>query len=78
MVVGIIGVTVGWLCFGPIPGIAAIIMGAVALSQIKKNPDQVTGRQFALTGVITGSLTVIFYLGVLVVYVIIAIMGANH
>lgn len=78
MVVGIIGVTVGWLCFGPIPGIAAIIMGAVALSQIKKNPDQVTGKQFAMTGVVTGSLTVIFYLGVLVVYVIIAIMGANH
>ena len=78
MVLGIISVTVGWMCFGPIPGIAAIILGAVALSQIKKNPERVTGRQFAWVGVITGSLTLVIYTGVMVVYVIAAIMTANQ
>lgn len=78
MILGIISVTVGWMCFGPIPGIAAIILGAVALSQIKKNPERVTGRQFAWVGVITGSLTLVIYAGVMVVYVIAAIMTANQ
>ncbi|MFS8086764.1 MAG: DUF4190 domain-containing protein, partial [Acidobacteriota bacterium] len=78
MVLGIISVTVGWMCFGPIPGIAAIILGGVALSQIKKNPERVTGRQFAWVGVITGSLTLVIYACVMIFYVIIAIMSANH
>ncbi len=78
MVIGIISVTVGWMCFGPIPGIAAIIMGAVALSQIKKNPERMGGKQFALVGVITGSLTVIIYVGILVVYIFVAIMAAAN
>lgn len=78
MVLGIISVTVGWMCFGPFPGIAAIILGAVSLSQIKKNPERVTGRQFAWVGVITGSLTLVIYAGVMVVYVIIAIMSASQ
>jgi hypothetical protein len=78
MVLGIVSVTVGWICFGPKPGIAAIILGAVALSQIKKNPERVTGRQFAWVGVITGSLTLVIYAGVMVVYIIIAIVTANQ
>jgi hypothetical protein len=73
MVLGLISVTVGWLCFGPIPGIAAIILGAVALSQIKKNPDRVTGTSMAWTGIITGGVTVLIYLGFMIFYVIIAI-----
>lgn len=77
MVLGIISVTVGWMCFGPIPGIAAIVLGAVALSQIKKNPDRVAGKQFAWVGVITGSLTLVIYAVVMVIYVIAMIMGAT-
>ena len=78
MILGIISVTVGWMCFGPIPGIAAIILGAVSLSQIKKNPERVTGKQFAWVGVITGSLTLVIYAVVMVFYVIVAIMSANQ
>ena len=78
MVIGIISVTVGWMCFGPIPAIAAIIMGGVALSQIKKDPERVGGRQFALVGVITGGLTVIIYVGILVVYAFLAIIAAAN
>ena len=77
MVVGIISVTVGWLCLGPIPGIAAIIMGAVALSQIKKTPDRVGGKPMAVVGVVTGSITVLIYAGIMIFYVILFIAAAN-
>jgi hypothetical protein len=76
MVIGIVSVTVGWLCLGPIPGIAAIILGAVALSQIKKNPDRVGGKQFAWTGVITGSITVLIYTILMIIYIV-AIIATN-
>jgi hypothetical protein len=78
MVLGIISVTVGWICFGPIPAIAAVILGAVALSQIKKYPERVSGKQFAWVGVITGGLTLVIYAGMMVFYVIIMIMGASQ
>jgi hypothetical protein len=77
MVIGIISVTVGWMCFGPIPAIAAIIMGGVGLSQIKKNPERVGGRQFALVGVITGGLSLVIWAVVMVIYLFAAIMSAN-
>jgi len=78
MILGIISVTVGWMCFGPIPAIAAIILGAVALSQIKKNPERVTGKQFAWVGVITGSLSLFIYAIVMVVYVIAMISAGQR
>jgi hypothetical protein len=78
MILGIISVTVGWMCFGPIPGIAAIVLGAVALSQIKKNPDRVSGKQFAWVGVVTGSLTVVIYVVVMIFYVILMVIGAAN
>lgn len=76
MIIGIISVTVGWLCLGPIPGIAAIILGAVALSQMKKNPDRVGGLPFAWTGIITGSITVLIYVIIMIIYIV-AIIAAN-
>jgi len=75
MVLGIISVTVGWLCFGPIPVIASIILGAVALSQIKKTPDLVAGKQMAWTGIITGSITILLYLGVMIFYIFVIVMS---
>jgi hypothetical protein len=73
MVIGIVGVTVGWLCLGPIPGIAAIIMGAVAISQIKKTPDRVGGKPMAVVGVVTGSVTVLIYAGIMIFYIVVLI-----
>ena len=73
MVLGIISLAVGWMCFGPIPAIAAIILGSVSLSQIKKDPERVTGRPFALTGVITGSLAMVLFALVMVLYIFAAI-----
>lgn len=52
-------------CFGPVPGIVAIVLGLAALSQIKKSPEKFTGKPFATAGVIIGGITVLFYLLIL-------------
>jgi hypothetical protein len=72
MILGILSVTVGWLCMGPLFAIAAIVLGAVALSQIKKTPERVGGKPMAWTGVITGSLGV---LGIIIFYVFVIVVG---
>ena len=61
MITGIAGVVLGG-CLGPLPGIAALIMGIIALQQIKKTPDKVTGKPFATAGVIVGAISLVFYL----------------
>jgi hypothetical protein len=73
MIFGIISVTVGWLCFGPLVAIAAIIMGVVALSQIKKTPERFGGKQMAWIGVVTGSVAV---LGIIIFYVFVIVAGS--
>jgi len=73
MIVGILSMA----CLGPIPAIVAIVLGAVALSQIKKNPGRVGGRQSAIVGIVTGSLGLVIYGGILIVYVALIIIGTN-
>jgi len=48
-------------CFGPIPGIVAMVLGIVAQSQIKKSPDKYGGKPYATAGIIIGALSIAFY-----------------
>ena len=52
-------------CFGPIPGVVALVLGLVALSQIKKSPEKYGGKPFATAGVIIGGVTILFYVLIL-------------
>jgi hypothetical protein len=61
------------MCFGPIPAIAAIILGSVSLSQIKKDPERVTGKGFAMTGIITGSVALVLFGVVMLIYIFAAV-----
>jgi len=67
MITAIAGLVVG--CLGPLPGIAAVIMGLMALSQIKKSPEVTTGKPLAWAGVLIGGLSVLFYLALLFYFV---------
>jgi uncharacterized protein DUF4190 len=78
MVLGIISITVGWFCLGPIPAIVAIVLGLVALSQMKKNPDQYGGQPFAWTGIITGGVMLLIYGGIMIFYVIMIAIAASN
>jgi hypothetical protein len=73
MIVGIASMA----CLGPIPAIIAIILGGVALSQIKKNPGRIGGRQSAIVGIVTGSLGLVIYGGIMIAYIAIMILGAS-
>jgi len=56
-VLGMVSVTVGWCCsFGILTAPIALILGIVALVQIKSDPLRNGGKGFAIGGIVTGSL----------------------
>jgi hypothetical protein len=74
MITAIAGVVTGG-CLGPLPGIVAVIMGLVALSQIKKEPDKYGGKPLATAGVIIGSVSILFYLVLLLWFLLPLVFG---
>jgi hypothetical protein len=46
----------------PITGLLAIIFGAIAINQVKKNPQQVGGKGMAIAGLIIGSIMLGLYI----------------
>jgi hypothetical protein len=73
MVTGILGLVMG--CLGPIPGIAAVVLGWMALQQIKKSPWTTSGKPMAIIGLVTGGLTVAIY-GLFILWMILmAVLG---
>jgi uncharacterized protein DUF4190 len=55
MVIGIVScLALGFLGIG---SITSIVLGAIALTKAKKEPDQFGGRGFAIVGIITGILS---------------------
>jgi Domain of unknown function (DUF4190) len=72
MIVGLAGILLSW-CFGPVPGIVALVLGLVALSQIKKSPEKYTGKGMAIAGVVIGAVTLAFYVLLVIGWIL---MGA--
>ena len=66
MILGIAAVLTGFVVFGILLGIAAIILGALSL---KKTKDVGAGKAFALTGIITGAVSVLISISMLFVYI---------
>lgn len=66
MIFGIAAVLTGFLVFGILLGIAAIILGALSL---KKTKEVGAGKAFALTGIITGAVSVLISICMLFVYI---------
>jgi Domain of unknown function (DUF4190) len=62
LVMGILSVTLGLLCCGPLFNILGVIFSAIALSQIKKHPDHYTGRNMAITGLILSVLGFVLFI----------------
>ena len=66
MILGIAAVLTGFLVFGALLGIAAIILGVLSL---KKTKEVGAGKAFALTGIITGAVSILISICMLFVYV---------
>src|SRR6266478_5013164 len=75
MILGIASI----FCLGPILAIVAIVLGAMALSQIKKNPQEIGGRQQAVTGIVTGGVSIVIHAGLIILYILMFVLAAaNH
>ncbi|MDQ1426517.1 MAG: hypothetical protein QOD72_4015 [Acidimicrobiaceae bacterium] len=59
MVLGIVAVVVPCFWLFQIPGVLAIIFGLVSLSQVKKNPQNFTGRGMAIAGLVLGLVSMV-------------------
>ena len=60
LICGLLSITLGLICGGPILAIAAIALGIVALVQIKNNPQRYGGKVIAIIGIVAGSLSILF------------------
>jgi hypothetical protein len=76
LVFGIAGITFGWICGGPIFGLLAVILGLVALSQIKKNPVRNGGKPMAIGGMITGGIVLLINLAILAFWIVMLAIGS--
>jgi hypothetical protein len=76
LILGLISITFGWICGGPVFGLLAVVLGAVALIQIKRNPQQHSGKPMALVGLITGGLALLVYVAIIVFWIVMMIVAA--
>lgn len=76
MVLGITSLTIGWCCYlGVLTSPIALILGIVALVQIKNDPAKYGGKGFAIAGILTGVLYLV--IGVLLVGIGILLSGVS-
>jgi len=64
----------GWLCMFPIPGVVAVILGFVALGQIRREPHS-TGKGLAIAGIILGGINFAFILLWIIWFILTAVFG---
>jgi hypothetical protein len=76
LIFGLISITFGWLCGGPIFALLAVVLGTVALTQIKRNPQQYTGKPVAVAGLITGGIALLINLAIMAFWIVMLIIGA--
>lgn len=69
MIVGLSGILLSW-CFGPVPGIVALVLGLVALSQIKKSPEKYSGKGMAIAGIVIGAVNIAFYILLMIFWIL--------
>ena len=81
MCCGLFSVVFGWCCsIGVISGIVAIVLGAYQLVQIKNNPEQNTGKPFAIVGISAAALYFVVWIFLMIFYGAALFMGVlgNH
>jgi hypothetical protein len=76
LILGLLAITFGWICGGPVFGLFAVVLGAVALMQIKSNPTHYSGKPFATIGIVTGGIMLLFSIAMFAFWVVMLIIGA--
>ena len=78
LVFGVCSITLGWICGGLILALVAVVLGFVALTQIKKNPLRHGGKPMAIGGMVTGGIMLLFQLAMLAFMIIALAFGSRH
>ena len=69
--------TLGWCCyFGVLTGPIAVVLGIVALTQIKNDPKRYSGKGMAIAGIITGGLYFVLLAMIILIYGLAFMSGA--
>jgi hypothetical protein len=76
LIFGLVGITLGWICGGPLFGLLAVILGVVALVQIKNNPSQYGGKPMALIGLISGGFVLLVNAAIFAFWIVMLVIGA--
>ena len=77
MILGLVSITIGWCCsLGLLTAPTAIIMGIISLVQIKNDPVRNTGKPFSIVGIVTGSLYLLFWIIIVIIYGFAIFMGS--
>ena len=72
LICGALSVTVGLICGGPVLALAALVLGIVALVQIRNDPQRFGGKVLAIIGLSIGGLWLLFGL----LFLLIMILGS--
>src|SRR4030042_4361712 len=64
MVFGIIAIIISWVPMGRIIvialGIAAVVLGSIAIGKVNKNISEKCVKNMAITGIVLGSIAIVF------------------
>jgi len=76
MILGLVSVTIGLCCYvGVLTAPVAMVLGFVALSQIKKNPEQYSGKPMAIVGIVSGALYFVILVLIILLYGLAFLVG---
>ena len=76
LVFGLVSISFGWVCGGPLFALIAVALGLVALMQIRKSPSQYGGKPAAMAGLIIGSFVLLINLALFAVWVVMFVADA--
>ena len=78
LTMGIIGVTIGWLCCGPLFSVLGIVFSSIGLSQINRDPARQTGQSVAIWGLVLSILSLIAAVGLGMLFAMRGMMPGRH
>ena len=76
LVLGIFGILLTFCCYMGIPfGLAAMITGYIGMNNAKNNPMRYGGKGIAIGGLITGGISLLITLGMILFFIILSAIG---
>jgi hypothetical protein len=70
LICGVLSITFGLICGGPMMAVLSIVLGVVALVQIKNAPQRYSGKGLAIGGIVIGALWLILGLLIMIIMIV--------